>query len=212
MSGFFWRLESHLGRSFKWNKLNHSVPLPVGWRGQDGTRLQGKLRHIFGVFSYRWPYVSVLLVEELSICGTTLCAVRGCLVRRSGRQAVLPVFRIVKGDLQLLPDDFTWCQSTMFQQARWVCGGVALVGGQAAMPEVGWSRQRTWRAYLALDGGTWLADRAATWICRLSYRFDSVEEVGWWAMMTTNARWRGLGQGEGVVGQAGLDCQWDMGT
>lgn len=102
-----WRPESGLGGSLEWDELNHGVPLPVGWRGQDGSGLQGKLRHVFRVFSYHWPYVSVLLVEELSIRRAPRCSVRDCLISRSGRQAVLPVFWIVKGDLQLLPTDFT---------------------------------------------------------------------------------------------------------
>lgn len=64
-----WRLESGGVRrvSPAERGLNHSVPLPVGWRGKDGAGLQGKLRHVLGVFGHRWPYVSVLLVEELSV-------------------------------------------------------------------------------------------------------------------------------------------------
>lgn len=100
-------LESDSGMFVKRNHLDHSVPLPVGRRRQDGAGFQGKLRHVFRVFSYHWPYVSVLLVEQLGIGGTTLGPVRNCLARRFGGQAVLPVFRIVKGHLQLLPADFT---------------------------------------------------------------------------------------------------------
>lgn len=103
----------------------------------------------------------------------------------------------------------------MFQQAGWVRGGVALVGGQAGVPEGGCGGQSTWLAYLALHSRTCLANRAATWISRLSYRFDggvAVEDVGRLAMMARNTRWRGLGRGEGVVGQAGLDGQWEMGA
>lgn len=77
----YWRLKSDLGTFVKWNNLDHSVPLPVGWRWQDGARFQGKLRHVLGVFSYHGPYVSILLIEELGIGGTSLGTVRGCLVR-----------------------------------------------------------------------------------------------------------------------------------
>lgn len=208
-----WRLESDRGTFVKWNDLDHSVPLPVGWRRQDCTRFQGKLRHVFRVFSYHWPYVSILLIEELGVGGTSLGAVRGRLVSWFRRQAVLPVFWIVKGHLQLLPTDFTWCRSYVLQQT-WGMRGVALVGWQAAMPEIGWSEQDTWLAYLGLGSSSCLAGGAATWIARLSCRFDGgvgVEDVGRWAVVARNARWRGLGSGEGVVGQAGLDGEWEMG-
>lgn len=51
--------------------------------------------------------MSILLIEELGVGGTALGAVRDRLVRGFGRQAVLPVFWIVKGYLQLFPADFT---------------------------------------------------------------------------------------------------------
>lgn len=216
MSGC-WRLESDWGTFVKWNDLDDSVPLPVGWRRQDGARFQGELRHIFGVFSYSRPYVSVLLIEELGVGGASLGAIRDRLVRRFGRQAVLPVFWIVKGHLQLLPTDFTWCQSSVLQQAGRVHGGMALVGWQAAMPDGGRSGQGSWLAHLGLGSSSCLAlaGGAATWIARLSCSFDGmvgVEDVGWWAMVARQARWRGLGRREGVVGQAGLDGKWEVGA
>lgn len=212
-----WRLESDWGTFVKWNDLDHSVPLPVGWRWQDGASFQGKLRHVFRVFSYRRPYVSVLLIEELGVSGTSLGAVGDCLVRRFGRQAVLPVFWIVKGHLELLPTGFPWCQPSVLQQAGGVRGGVALVGWQAAVPDGGRSGQGTWLAYLGLGSSSCLAlaGGAATWIARLSCRFDGVvgvEDVGRWAVMARHARWRWLGRGEGVVGQAGLDGKWEVGA
>lgn len=91
----------------EWNRLDHSVPLPVGRRRQDGARLEGKLGHVLGVFGYSWSYVSILLIEELGVGGAPLGAVGGRLARRFGRQAVLPVLWIVKGYLQLLPANFT---------------------------------------------------------------------------------------------------------
>lgn len=94
-------------------------------------------------------------------------------------------------------------------------GCVALVGRQAAVPEAGRGGQGTWLAHLALDGGTCLADGAATWISRLSYRFDggvAVEDVGRRAVVARDTRWRGLGRGEGVVGQAGVNGQREVGA
>lgn len=38
-----------------------------------------------------------------------------------------------------------------------------------------------------------------------------MEDVGRWAMVAREARWRGLGSGEGIMGQAGLDGQREMG-
>lgn len=198
------------GSFVKLNDLNHSVPLPVGWRRQDSARFERKLRHVFRVFSYCWPYVSILFIEELGVGGTSLGAIEGNLVRRFRWQAVLPVFWIVKGHLQLLPTGFTRCLSSMLQHAGGVSGGVALVGWQAAMPNGGRSGQGTWLAHLYLGSSSCLAlsCRAATCISRLSCRFDGVmgvEDVGWWAMVARHTRWRGLGRGEGVVWQAGLD-------
>lgn len=71
-----WRLESD--QVFCEWSLDHSVSLPVRWRWQDGARFEGKFGHIFRVFSYRRPYVSILLIEKLG--GTSLCSVRCCLV------------------------------------------------------------------------------------------------------------------------------------
>lgn len=39
-----------------------------------------------------------------------------------------------------------------------------------------------------------------------------VEDVGWWAVVARHARWRGLGRGEGVVGQTGLDGKREVGA
>lgn len=92
--------------------------------------------------------------------------------------------------------------------------GVALVGRQTAMPKVGRSRQDTRLAYLGLAGNSHLAGGAYTWIARLTRRFDGgvdMEDVSRWAVVARNTRWRGLGSREGVVGQAGLDGQWEMG-
>lgn len=38
-----------------------------------------------------------------------------------------------------------------------------------------------------------------------------MEDVGRWPVVARDGRWRGLGRREGVVGQAGLDGQWEMG-
>lgn len=213
-----WRLESDWGTFIMRNNLHHSIPLPVGWRGQDGARFQRKLGHVFRVFSYCRPYVSVLLVEELGIRGTSLGTIRGRLVRWFGRQTVLPVFWVVKGHLQLLPSGFTWClSSSVLQHAGWVCGGMDLVGWQAAVPNGGWRGQDTWLAHLGLGSSSCLAlaGRATTWVDRLSCRFDGVmgvEKVSWWTVVAGHARWRRLGCGEGVVGQAGLDSKREVGS
>lgn len=212
-----WRLEEDWGTFVKWNNLDHSVSLPVRWRWQDGSSFQGKLRHVFRVFSYCRPYVSILLIEELGVGGTSLGTIWGCLVRWFGRQAVLPVFWIVKGHLQLLSAGFTWCLPSMLQQTGRVCGGVALVGWQAAMPNGGWSGQGARLAHLSLSSSSCLtlSNRAATWIARLPCRFDGVvgmEDVSRWTMMARNTRWRWLGCGEGVVGQASLDGKREMGA
>lgn len=197
----------------KWDALDHSVPLPVGWRRQDGARFQGKLRHVFWVFSYRRPYVSILLIEELGVGGTALGAIRDRLVGRFWRQAVLPVFWIVKGHLQLFPAHFT-CRLSVLQHAGGVRGGVDLVRWQAAVPDGGRSGQGARLAHLGLGSGSCLALTGgdATW---LSCRFDGVvgvEDMGRWAVVARHARWRGLGCGEGVVGQTGLDCEREVGA
>jgi len=188
--------------------LDHGVPLPVGWRRQDGARLQGKLGHVFGVFGHRRPYVSVLFVEELGVGGSALGALRRRGVGRFGRQAVLPVFRIVKGHLQLLPADFARHQSVL-EHAGVVRVGVDLVGRQAAVPEGGRSGEGTGLAHLGLAGRSRLALAGgdAGWIDGVV----AVEGVGWRAVVTRHARWRGLASGEGVVGQAGLDGKREVG-
>lgn len=39
-----------------------------------------------------------------------------------------------------------------------------------------------------------------------------VEDVGRWAVVARHARWRGLGRREGVVRQAGLDGEREVGA
>ncbi|TNN46291.1 hypothetical protein EYF80_043529 [Liparis tanakae] len=147
--------------------------------------------------------------EELGVGGTALGALRRRRVRRFGRQAVLPVFRIVEGHLQLLPAHFARHQSVL-QHAGVVRVGVDLVGRKAAVPEGGRSGEGTGLARLGLAGGSRLALAGGD-----AGRIDgvvAVEDVGWRAVVTRHAGWRGLASGEGVVGQAGLDGKREVGA
>lgn len=79
--------------------LHHSVSVSVGWRRQHSAWLQRELREVFRILCHDRPDSSILFIK---IFCAVLLQVVWVLEGAAGRQAVVPVVRVVERFLGLL--------------------------------------------------------------------------------------------------------------